>query len=562
MQQVAEAATQDGLNHSDVIKLGRLGTSGLHKSNIYPQLMQLISPCAVITTALRSIVVQTKISFMRTLMVAQSILDPHELFAILYHKFPTVFRKRILGGDATRIARFWHEVRNHPALLGHPLRNHSKLRTHAVPLAVYADGMAAVAVSKIYFKNAQIYSWRTLIGRGSTLLRMFLIFLIVKTSATAQASDQFWSRLAWSLTALQNGTWPARDENNEPINYSGGPSWRKAGLDLAGGFFAPLFNMHGDLDNHASDLHLANCLSNTPCFLCRASRRQNDRPWTDFKRTAECLKTTWQPRTWLANHPHRHRVFRIPGVSVLMAIPDTMHCKHGGTDAYFFGSILKYLVFFIMTGSVEVNLTNLMQMILAWPLHKGFVSLKVSMFAGDGFPCLKGRTSSIKSFGPSLLYACQQLLDQSLLVNRQIVKALQCNIRREQILDENNDAFALSPSAANDFQENTFDYLAYLTAISHHFETVDLQANEARKRHLFYLSVKCHYLVHIALMSGFQNPSMGMCYIGEDLLGRMKKILQMCWIGTAPRSVPSKVVRRYCIAIEYLLQRDNATEEM
>ncbi len=58
---------------------------------------------------------------------------------------------------------------------------------------------------------------------------------------------------------------------------------------------------------------------------------------------------------WRAAHPDLHPVFDVPGVSVLNVCPDLMHTKHLGTDAYFYGSVLKLLVGDILKGNLSDN---------------------------------------------------------------------------------------------------------------------------------------------------------------------------------------------------------------
>ena len=65
---------------------------------------------------------------------------------------------------------------------------------------------------------------------------------------------------------------------------------------------------------------------------------------------------------------------------------------------------------------------------------------------------MRGKTANITALGPSLLFACERILDLSQAVNRQIIKALKCNLRLEAILEEHDDKFALPPGAAQDLK--------------------------------------------------------------------------------------------------------------
>ena len=148
-------------------------------------------------------------------------------FAAMYHVYPNVFVKRILGCDRSRIARFWTVTANRPALKAHPCRSHPHLKSHCVPIAIHGDGIGAVACGKTYCKSVDVYNWSSLIGKGATLLTSYLIFLIVKANAVTSVGqntvDNFWNRLCWSLQVWETGTFPHADEEGLPINYNRGP---------------------------------------------------------------------------------------------------------------------------------------------------------------------------------------------------------------------------------------------------------------------------------------------------------------------------------------------------
>ena len=82
-----------------------------------------------------------------------------------------------------------------------------------------------------------------------------------------------------------------------------------------------------------------------------------------------------------------------------MCHPDTMHCKHSGTDSYFLGSVLKYLVLVIIPAYLGIPSTPQACLDLFWQKAKEhmertdvksqFIEMRLSMFMGDHFPMLK-----------------------------------------------------------------------------------------------------------------------------------------------------------------------------
>ena len=73
--------------------------------------------------------------------------------------------------------------------------------------------------------------------------------------------------------------------------------------------------------------------------------------------------TVWKGDTWLARHPERHDLFRLPGVSIMAYVPDLMHVLHLGCYQYVFGSVLVYLTDHRMPMTRDQNLNTLWQSI-------------------------------------------------------------------------------------------------------------------------------------------------------------------------------------------------------
>ena len=223
-----------------------------------------------------------------------------------------------------------------------------------------------------------------------------------------ESHDIFWAQLCWSLQWLELGRHPTHGP--PPLNerYTTGIERGLAGTLLAGGFYCVLWLLRADLDHFAKVMKLENYGSSFPCFACCANEIAGGLPWTDFRLGAKYLATIWTNVAWKLARPNRHRLFRLAGVGVEQAQPDTMHTKHGGVDAYFYASVLKYIVNFIMVGTPENNVKAVWKLInkefqRSNPTNQ-FTGLTLGMFCrGDmQFPLLKGRASQTKHLGATL----------------------------------------------------------------------------------------------------------------------------------------------------------------
>ncbi len=91
-----------------------------------------------------------------------------------------------------------------------------------------------------------------------------------------------------------------------------------------------------------------------------------------------------------------------------------MHTKYLGTDSYFLGSLLLYLVEHKMPESAAQNMQRLWREIRAAYAELGIrkwfscITLRMVKPAQGQLPHLKGKAAEIKSLIPALLHVCDQ----------------------------------------------------------------------------------------------------------------------------------------------------------
>ena len=76
--------------------------------------------------------------------------------------------------------------------------------------------------------------------------------------------------------------------------------------------------------------------------------------------------------------------------------------------------------------------------------------------------------------------------------------------------------------------------LALATSIANHYMFTD-------PKPLFSITIKCHYIIHIAVGAKYLNPRLAMCYSGEDYMHHMKRMVTMSVRGTKPVDVCKKM---------------------
>ena len=238
--------------------------------------------------------------------------------------------------------------------------------THAIAIAIHGDGIPTIARGQSWAKSFEVYSWCSMLGEGeTTTLCNFYIWMICKSAEVKAAvgnTRAVWHRvLCWSLECLWTGRWPTHDHNG--ARYRGGAEEALGGSLLAGGYYAVVWALKGDLEYHQNSLGLKNC------FCCKANR--TTMPWTDMTPKAAWLESNHTEASWRLANPSPNPLLCVSGVCGAHApCPDLMHCKHLGTDQYFQGSVITLLLSDILPGSKAENLTQFNgELKLYWDAH-------------------------------------------------------------------------------------------------------------------------------------------------------------------------------------------------
>ena len=350
---------QDGATSRDIQDLAKIGSNGRHPGKAHSQLVARLRPPSICSSISR-ISAFIRIPPARMVKVDQSIILPHEMFSTLYNAEGDIFTTRVLGGSADNVSRFWRDMALHPAFERHPLRMRADGLTRCVPISIHGDGVTISGIGKSWGKNVDVYSFTSCLSFGTTVDTNFLIFFLYpKLVIEAPGLNLFTAlskKLAWSLYWLFVGTWPLRDEDGDEF-VEGTLDWQRRGRPLAGGFYATVWLIKADLEHMAKVWGFPYATSRSPCGLCRVNCEE--RPWADPSRDAAWTTTVWSAAEWVASHPDRNPLWKLPGVNIKMYVPDALHVLHLGAYMYFYGSILEYMTKFAMADTPENNLTRI-----------------------------------------------------------------------------------------------------------------------------------------------------------------------------------------------------------
>ena len=553
--QAAKRAGEDGF-FPQVDKAAAYGSNGQYPGNMHRDLIKSLD--AIGLSMLRVIRVSlNEIGGAAIRVGTQMMLYPHELFATIYEHYPDSFRARILVSRDT-LGDFWKSVGHTKQYNDHPVRHRSGHKEKCIPLVLHSDGVPVAGIGKSWSKMFDIYSWGSILCTdGSTWQSLFLILGMHVSLCCDHTYDEIWKIICWSLLALYHGKWPKKhwgDSVYHPNSLEG----KRAGKNLAGGYFATVWAILQDLDNMASNMKLRRYSQTMPCNWCDANLSLC--PWSDFRpHAANWINTIYSSADFLTKVLPIHPLFTLPGVTVHALWPDLMHCKYMGTDGYFLGSVLVISVFMIPhmhAGSYQERLNTIWGYCLEYyrdnPIDAStrFRNMRVGMFTKPSrwrntMPKLKGRAVEIKHLGPALLYAFQRIHDPTDDYHKSIVLALKMSVKMDKIIDDHPSEFVLPATAARDFKAACFVYLNQFTLLADHYNKDGAM--------IFNLTVKAHMLAHVGMRCDQLNPRRAWCFTGERLMLLIRRIVQSCSKGTTLADHNVKFTEKYRHAMHLVL---------
>ena len=351
---------------------------------------------------------------------------PHEVFAHWYSKDRAAFNDIFMGGkigeDPATVEGFWREVirRRDPRIKNHEMANREDWLRRAIPISLHGDAVPVIRPGKAGSKSLDVFSFMGILGGGPALFVKTMIWCIFENcKATGEGNFDtmkvFWQIMVWSLSCMYSGVYPAADFRGHPFP-PGSSNAAIAGQWLAGGHFAVLWSVKGDLEHYAKCYGMNHLASNSPCMFCPANR--GDDPsmvFTNFNEGASWKAQTWDAAGFKRQATDLHPIFQLPYISVTTFEPDELHIVHLGTSLHVVGSTLWLLMYSVLDeGSPAANLAKVWELVqqyyktqkTSWQVS----SLTLSMFVdakslAKGYPCLKAKGNETKHLVPAILAA-------------------------------------------------------------------------------------------------------------------------------------------------------------
>ena len=270
------------------------------------------------------------------------ILLPHEYFAALWASENT--RSKSLLPNPLELPNFWDAVKGHPCLQNHPLWKRRDAADKCIPLCLHGDEVPVAGVGKIWCRSVLCFSWFSVMSQAGGVnmhSSMQYIWGVFEKFATFEANgtmDTFWRIMVWSFTALWHGKHPTHDYRGVRF-AANSPEAAKAGTWLAGGYYAVLFQLCGDLDYNAKWLSMPRwSAAERMCCLCRA-QLNGVLSWRDNRLSSAWQATEFTTATWSEGVSRTCRLFSLTGLTSLNVALDYMRCMYLGWLQFLYGSV-------------------------------------------------------------------------------------------------------------------------------------------------------------------------------------------------------------------------------
>ena len=152
---------------------------------------------------------------------------------------------------------------------------------------------------------------------------------------------------------------------------------------------------------------------------------------------------------------------------------------------------------------------------------------------------MKGKAHAIKHLGFILRDLFWDWHDPTDIFHKAILNAFNSSCRLEEILTLYKSDFRFPPEVAEEFRNECW---------AHVRQVKELMNYKGVK--IFNLTFKHHWLLHAGHRAMYQNPRMGWCFQGEDLMLKVRTMTHPCTFGTKGEKVHKKLLSRMIRSLE------------
>ena len=240
-------------------------------------------------------------------------------------------------------------------------------------------------------------------------------------------------------------------------------------------------------------------------------------------------------------------------------MPDLLHVKYIGTDAYSLGSVLGVLLRHVgLPGSIDDRIKQLRcdindaYEVLHTPSSHRLPAFSLNKFhsGASKLPYLKARGGEVKALSRALIIVFAKYMDVDNVQHQDIKSLLETSVGIDDILANNKNVYKFPVVDANKFRMLCWKYDQPVTELIKYYHPLEIN--------LFHFTIKFHYLFHIGICVGWINLELASCDSGEDLMKVVKRLIASSAAGTGPAKQANKARKKYVHVLSFDLSRGSA----
>ena len=439
---------------------------------------------------------------------------PHSWFASLHDFNPDLWASAVQGPDGAAV-NFWRSMSDTPFVRNHPiLHNREDLWSRCIPIGLHGD-----AGSFSHQESLFVFTMNSLLGRGSTVTKRFVIAIIKKSHMIAGTLAALFQIINWSFNVLASGITPETDHMGR-LAVGGGRY-------LAQQFRGILSQVRGDWEFHVSTFKFPSWQgADNMCWMCSASSRgalcftnaRVDAAWRATRRTHEMFIADFRAR----GEP-LPPLFDVIGFRLECVMIDILHCMDLGVTAHIVGNIMWLCVRKKVWGgrTNEANVQTLMVQMRKWYKQsprdrsklQGDLTVERIRTQG-GWPKLKAKGAATRHLVGFACVLAREYLDP-------IHQSLTSLLARFYNLIDVDDMF-LAPPVKVEMPQLGRRLIEIYSVLS-----ANALANHEK---LWKFSPKHHLAQHLFEWQCVElgNPKFYTTYADEDLVGRLIDVAESC----------------------------------
>ena len=165
-------------------------------------------------------------------------------------------------------------------------------------------------------------------------------------------------------------------------------------------------------------------------------------------------------------------------------------------------------------------------------------------------PCLTGlRGIQIKHLVPVVAEVLRSKYNPTNPQHRDMLEGLAASEQVDKIIGRNMMNYRPSEADAVLLVDSAYEFNRRNAALIQYFRSV--------KKNLFNFTIKFHYLLELALVGEYTNPSYGSCYQGEEMMAVVRKLISSCATSARPEVAANNAMQKYIGGLSMLLDLKN-----